>query len=140
MVRGFGVKFCHAHLGLTSHHGIHGKANDSIIEDLTISNFDVTGIQCDGCNEVIIRNVDIGGQNTDIPVLGRYVHGRVMLSRLRYMVDEYGDETLQFANRDEEVTLRALADRLVEQLGYIPSLCPATLEFRIFDIYHMLCL
>ena len=137
VVRGFGVKIRNGHLGLTSHHGIHGKANDLIIEDLTISNFDVTGIQCNGCNEVIIRNVDIGGQNADIPVLGRYVHGRVMLSRLRYMVDEYGDETLQFANRDEEVTLRSLADRLVEQLGCIPSCFPAILEFRIFDIFYV---
>ena len=61
--------------------------------------------------------MDIGGQNTDIPVLGRYTHGRVVLSRLRYMVDEAGDETLRFANRAEEVTVRQLADRLVEQFG-----------------------
>merc|ERR1719361_2166567 len=59
------------------------------------------------------------GQNTDIPVLGRYVHGRAILSRLRYMVDEYGNEKLQFANREESVTMRELADRLVEQLDMV---------------------
>ncbi len=106
-------------LGLTSHHGIHGGANDLVIEDLTVSSFDVTGIQCNACNNALIQNVDVGAQNTDIPVWGRYVHGRAILSRLRYLVDEHGDDTLQFANRGEEVTVRALADRLVEQFGAI---------------------
>ena len=59
----------------------------------------------------------------NIPVLGRYTHGRVMLSRMRYLVSEYGDETIRFANRhqddDDLPTVRDLCDRLIEQMDMV---------------------
>ena len=76
---------------------------------------------------MVIKDCNIGPQNIDIPVLGRYVHGRIMLSRLRYLVDEYGDERIRFANRgytedtdsEELPTVRELADKFIEQMDMI---------------------
>eukprot|EP00486_Rosalina_sp_Unknown_P011624 CAMPEP_0201591958 /NCGR_PEP_ID=MMETSP0190_2-20130828/189984_1 /ASSEMBLY_ACC=CAM_ASM_000263 /TAXON_ID=37353 /ORGANISM="Rosalina sp." /LENGTH=966 /DNA_ID=CAMNT_0048050509 /DNA_START=186 /DNA_END=3086 /DNA_ORIENTATION=- len=107
-------------LGLTSHHGIHGAAAKEVtISGLNILNFDVGGIQCNGCKQMVIEDCDIGPQNMNIPVLGRYVHGRIVLSRLRYLVDEYADEELQYANRGESVTVKQVADKLIEQMDMV---------------------
>ena len=54
-------------------------------------------------------------------MLALYVHARIMLSRLRYLVEEHGDDTLTFANRggsEQSVNLRELADRLVNGVGF----------------------
>ena len=48
----------------------------------------------------------------DIPVTGRYNHGRILLPRLMFLVDEYGDSRIKFANRDAFTTVQALVDRL----------------------------
>jgi len=107
-------------LGLTSHHGIMGSCMKNVeISDLKIRNFDTHGIQCNGCQWMTIENCEIGPQNVDIPVKGRYTHGRIILARLRYLVDEYGDEKVRFANRKKATTVKALADRLVEQLDMV---------------------
>jgi len=107
-------------LGRSSHHGIMGSCVREVeIHDLVIRNFDTHGIQCNGCKQLTIEDVDIGPQNVDIPVRGRYTHGRAILSRLRYLVDNYGESSLQFANRETAVTVRELADRLVEQLDMV---------------------
>ena len=66
-----------------------------------------------------VENCEIGPQNINIPVRGRYTHARIVLSRLRYLVDEYGDEEMKFANRDNSVTVKELADRLVEQMDMV---------------------
>ena len=66
-----------------------------------------------------IEYTEIGPQNTNIPVLGRWVHARALLPRLRLLVDEYGDQELQFANRKKKQTVKELADRLVEQMDMI---------------------
>eukprot|EP00488_Nonionellina_sp_1-RS-2012_P001258 TRINITY_DN2011_c0_g1_i1.p1 TRINITY_DN2011_c0_g1~~TRINITY_DN2011_c0_g1_i1.p1 ORF type:complete len:167 (-),score=26.23 TRINITY_DN2011_c0_g1_i1:159-659(-) len=93
-------------LGLSSHHGIHGSCvKDVEISNLKIKNFDVTGIQCNGCKKTTIEDCVIGPQNTDIPVKGRYTHARIMLARLRYFVDEFGDEQIKFAKPCEKQQL-----------------------------------
>ena len=68
---------------------------------------------------MVIEDCDIGPQNMNIPVLGRYVHGRIILSRLRYMVDEYANQELKYANRDQSTTVKQVADKLVEQMDMI---------------------
>ena len=48
-------------LGRTSHHGIHGTlATDLHIENVKIFNFDVAGIQCNGCKNAKIVNCVVG--------------------------------------------------------------------------------
>eukprot|EP01083_Nonionella_stella_P140854 432852_1 len=107
-------------LGLSSHHGIHGSCVKYVeISGLKIQNFDVTGIQCNGCKNTVIEDCVIGPQNTDIPVKGRYTHARIMLSRLRYLVDEYGSEAIEFANRGSASTMQQLADTLIEQMDMV---------------------
>jgi len=107
-------------LGLSSHHGIMGSCMKNVeISDLKIQNFDTHGIQCNGCQWMTIENCEIGPQNTNIPVKGRYTHGRIILARLRYLVDEYGDEPIRFANRKKTTTVKAVADKLVEQLDMV---------------------
>eukprot|EP01083_Nonionella_stella_P017323 48442_1 len=108
-------------LGLSSHHGIHGSCVSHVhISNVVIKDFDVGGIQCNGCFKMLIEQSKIGPQNTDIPVRGRYTHARIVLSRLRYLVDEYGDEELTFANRNgKSSTMRQLADTLVEEMDMV---------------------
>ena len=52
----------------------------------------------------------VGPQNNNIPVLGRYTHSRSILRRLKQFVDTFGDETIQFYDRDS-VTVTELADK-----------------------------
>ena len=56
-------------IALSSHHDIHGAtATHVTISSVNTMNFDVTDIQCNGCNNVSIENVVIDEQNTNIPV------------------------------------------------------------------------
>ena len=67
-----------------------------------------------------IEDCSIGPQNTNIPVRGRYTHARIVLARLRYLVDEYGDSSLTFSNRNGKTqTVKELADRLVNQMDMV---------------------
>ena len=106
-------------LGLSSHHAIHGMRNENLnIHDLTVTQFEVAGIQCNGCNNVNIDSCVVGPQNTDIPVLGRYAHARAMLPRIKQLSDEYGTEEIQFYNRDP-ITINDLTQRLITQMDMI---------------------
>jgi len=106
-------------IGRSSHHGIHANNAQRIrIQNVTVRDFDVAGIALNGCNDVDIKNTNVGPQNMDIPVLGRYAHARTMLPRIQQLVDGFGDETVTFAGRETE-TVRELADRLVRQMDAV---------------------
>lgn len=60
---------------LSLHHGIHCTEASVVLNDLIIKDFDVMGIQCNGCHNVLIVDCDVGAQNVYIPVLGRYTQG-----------------------------------------------------------------
>ena len=107
------------HIGLSSHHGIHGNnANNIWIHDINIRNFDVAGIACNGCTNVKIENVIVGPQNNEIPTLGRYTHSRAFIPRLKDLYDNYADEEIQFYGR-EKTTVGALCQRMVDQMDMI---------------------
>lgn len=60
-------------LGLSSHHGIHGNNNFMIrLSNLVIKDFEVGGIALNGAQNIEIRNDDIQGVNTKVPILGIY--------------------------------------------------------------------
>ena len=107
-------------LGLSSHHGIHGNNNNFVtITDINTKEFDVAGIHCNSCTNVVIKDCSIGPQNNDIPLLGRYTHARAFLPRLKQMIDDgYGDEEITFYNRDT-MTLDDIVNRLVNQMDMI---------------------
>lgn len=63
--------------GICSHHHIHGNSNDGVfIENLTFENFEVAAISLNGSKNTLIQNVNVRGNNKNIPVLGTYSVGR----------------------------------------------------------------
>eukprot|EP01083_Nonionella_stella_P216978 779289_1 len=106
-------------LGLTSHHGIHGNnAQNITIQNVTINRFDVAGIALNGCNQIQILDCMVGPQNDDIPVLGRYTHARALLPRIRQFVEDFGEQSIQFYNRNVQ-SIAELADRLITQMDLV---------------------
>eukprot|EP01083_Nonionella_stella_P067358 178120_1 len=106
-------------LGLTAHHGIHGNNNNDItIQNVNTKQFDVCGIQCNSCTNLVIRDVIIGPQNTNIPLLGRYTHARSFLPRLKQLMNEAADDEITFYNR-ATVTVSQLVYRLIDQMDMI---------------------
>ena len=106
-------------LGRSSHHGIHGLNNGNVlISNVTIAHFDIAGLQCNGCHDVVVRDCVAGPQNRDIPVLGRYTHARALLPRLKQLVEEHGEEEIAFFDR-ETVTVSELVERLTDQMDMV---------------------
>ena len=68
------------------------------------------------CFEIYTQN--LGPQNNEIPVLGKYTQARAILPRLKYLVENYGDETVTF-NNEREVTMAELIDEFVEQMDLV---------------------
>ena len=113
------MEIMNGNLGLTSHHGIHGNGNQYVtITDVNAGNFDVAGLQCNACNNVVISDCVVGPQNQNIPVLGRYAHARSFVPRLKQLVVEHGDEMITFHDRDP-ISVESLVDRLINQMDMI---------------------
>ena len=106
-------------LDYSSHHGIHGNmATNVYIHDLDITHFDVSGLSCNACSNVLVENVSVGPQNKNIPTLGRYAHSRAFLPRLKHLNEKHGHEVIKFYGR-EETTVSALCQRMVDQMDMI---------------------
>lgn len=74
---GSNIVIRNGHLGKNSHHSIHGNdAQNMIIEDLTIENYEVAGISLNTVSNVMIKNVVLNGNNKNVPVTGNYSAGR----------------------------------------------------------------
>jgi hypothetical protein len=57
----FNVTIQNCRLGLSSHHAIHGNDNfDVLLQNLSIYDFEVGGIQLNGASNVMIKHVDVG--------------------------------------------------------------------------------
>ena len=66
-----GVEVCCGHLGLSSHNGIHGNdVSRAEIHHLTVTDFEVAGIQINGADDVSIHHTDIGPSRSDVTFLG----------------------------------------------------------------------
>ena len=71
------------HLGLSSHHGVHGNNNTRLlIENVTMSDYEVAGIHLNGASDTVIRNVSLNGHRTDIPTRATYSGARFLLKTL----------------------------------------------------------
>ena len=109
-------------LGLSSHHGIHGNnAADIILKDLIIKDFEVAGISMNGFNGLSIENVEVGPVYTEVPVLGVYTQARLMLGRLKSIIDMYGKDygNIQIHNRDTNLTAWDITNNLETQMDVI---------------------
>ena len=68
-------------LGKSSHHGIHGNANNNIIiNNLEITDFEVAGIALNGTNLGILNNINIHDSSKNVPVLATYSAARFIRS------------------------------------------------------------
>jgi hypothetical protein len=64
-------------LGKSSHHGIHGNlANNILLENLKILNFEFVGIALNGGHCIILKDINIGPNKQDVPVLATYSAAR----------------------------------------------------------------
>ncbi|KAL3916668.1 MAG: hypothetical protein SGILL_005072 [Bacillariaceae sp.] len=64
-------------IGKSSHAGIHGNSVVGLtIKDVHISGFEVAGIQCNGCKDVLIKTSEIGPSARNVPVLATFSNSR----------------------------------------------------------------
>lgn len=64
-------------LGLSSHHSIHGNlAKNVLIEHLKLRDFEFIGIAINGSGCFVFKNLDIGPNRKDVPVLATYSAAR----------------------------------------------------------------
>ena len=105
-------------IGRSSHHGIFGhQPRNLLIEDVVIRDFDVAGVSLSGFQGVVLRGLDIGPNNHDCPVTGRYLHARAMLPRYKMLVEEHGDESLVINGAERQID--DIIDRLVDAMDMI---------------------
>ena len=66
-------------LGRSSHAGIHGNSVEGlVVENVKISNFEVAGIQCNGCRDVLITSSEVGPSAHNVPVLATFSNARFL--------------------------------------------------------------
>lgn len=64
-------------LGKSSHHNIHGNlANNVLLENLTIADFEFVGIALNGGHCIVLKDIEIGPNKQDVPVLATYSAAR----------------------------------------------------------------
>lgn len=79
------IAFCtrcsitNGHLGLSSHHAIHGNhASDILIKDVTMKDYEIAGISLNSVSRVKMENIDVQGHNIDIPSRATYSASRYL--------------------------------------------------------------
>lgn len=64
-------------LGRASHAGIHGNSIEGLkIENVHIYDFEVAGVQCNGCKHVSIKQTEVGPSAQNVPTLATFSHSR----------------------------------------------------------------
>lgn len=105
-------------IGRSSHHGILARQTTNLlVEDVQFRDFDVAGISLSGFQDVILRNLDVGPNNQDCPVTGRYLHARAMLPRYKQLVEEHGTESIVINGVKKQIG--DIIDRLVDAMDII---------------------
>ena len=96
-------------LGRSSHHGIHGNfAKCVLLENITVTDFEVAGISLNGSDHIIVNKVCVRDSRQDIPVLATYSAARfaTMFGRrlLTYDLDQmYRDKLIISLDTLEEL-------------------------------------
>lgn len=105
-------------IGRSSHHGILARQTENLlIEDVHFKDFDVAGISLSGFQDVIMRNLDIGPNNQNCPVTGRYLHARAMLPRYKQLVEENGQRAILINGEKKKIV--DVINRIVESMNII---------------------
>eukprot|EP00755_Sulcionema_specki_P025104 Sspe_Gene.15544::Locus_5410_Transcript_1_1_Confidence_1.000_Length_3642::g.15544::m.15544 len=113
-------------LGRSSHAGIHGNsARNVVVRNVKIRDFEVAGVQCNGCQEVSVFDCVVGPTSREVPVLATFAHARFMelygstvipqgfaRDPMASALTPLLDESITFADRTTGTTVRAVFARL----------------------------
>lgn len=117
--RGTNVIIRNGVVGLSSHHGIHGNGNDCIfIEDLMVTNFEVTGITLNSLSNSEIKNITIVGSSHTIKNRSRPAQLQTILNNLKeYQKKPNPDSKLKgYIDSMESILAKELATRTQAQI------------------------
>ena len=66
-------------IGRSSHAGIHGNGITGLkVIDVTIKDFEVAGIHCNGCKNVCVDDVEVGPSASSVPSLATFSNARFL--------------------------------------------------------------
>lgn len=135
-------------IGRSSHIGIHGNGAQRVtIKDMIIENFEVAGIQCNGCKRVVIDRCTVGPSSREVPALATFSNARFMDLFINRMIPmgfardgDFSpallallDEEIQFADRDEPVTIKQTFTRLEDALNLYTKFRANTLPAQLSE-------
>lgn len=120
------VEIRNGRIGRSSHAGIHGNSVTGLtVRDVAVTDFEVAGLHCNGCKDVLIEDVNVGPSARDVPVLATFANARFLELYTQTLIpegfagervdglDELFEDTITFADRPgSPVTIREVFDRL----------------------------
>ena len=123
-----GIMIYNGKLINSSHNAIHGNSGRMIyLKDLSIEDFEVSGIQLNGYSEVVIENCHISNTSTDIPINSLFsnaLFGRLISKDIPECSNEYNE-----INNDIEAIFNSIDNNLL-----IPDRCKyLTNDLKISD-------
>jgi len=117
MVYANNVEIKNGIVGRSSHHGIHANGFENLyVHDVVIKDFEVAGMALNGFVNAKIENVEVGPVYQEVPVMGVFTQARIMLPRLRNIMENNPEGTVTFHNRPRAYTAGDLYDELVAQM------------------------
>lgn len=114
-------------LDRSSHHGIHsaGEAQNILVENLVVQNFEVAGIHLNGSKKSVIKNCTVGPTLQDVPVTGIYSQLRFIRSWLpdssQPLEFNYNGIGLDKIKNDINSTLEQVYETINSGQGTIPQ-------------------
>jgi len=104
-------------IGRSSHHGIHANGFENLyVHDVVIRDFEVAGMALNGFINVRLERIEVGPVYTEVPVMGVFTQSRIMLPRLRNIMERNPEGTVTIADRPSSLTAADLYDELVAQM------------------------
>jgi len=117
MVYANNVEIKNGVVGRSSHHGIHANGfNDLYVHDVVIRDFEVAGMALNGFTNARLENVEVGPVYQEVPVMGVFTQARIMLPRLRNIMENNPSGRVSFSGRPRSQTAAELYDELVAQM------------------------
>lgn len=120
------------HLGLSSHHGIHGNNNENILmHDITYKDFEVAAISLNGGNHIYIKNSHIQGTNTNITsnaMLSQCLFALPFLKKIKennpdaYLLTKRGKKNIQTIIDNVTIDTEIFLSSIVDEDIYYDSL------------------
>lgn len=122
-----------------SHSGIHGNGIIGLkVVDVHVRGFEVSGIQCNGCEQVRIKDCKVGPSSKEVPVLATFANARFLDFYAKTLIPHgfereadlykeplmslFDDEEISFADRPNVASsLSAIFDRLHKALTLFRS-------------------